>query len=144
MRFIPFLLIGVGAVYFAHKQPSTVTVQNDGGGSIARYAGQALAWQANGTHPRLTGDYCASACTMYLSIAKCVGPDTVLAFHGPSSATKGLGLSPATFEDASMTMADHYPDPLRAWFIAEGRYIIDGFTNFSGQELIDMGVAKSC
>ena len=120
------------------------TIRNDGGGSVARYAGHVEAVRLSGNTLRIGGDYCASACTMYLAVADCVDLDTDFAFHGPRNRPAFGPLSPERFEHWSMLMADHYPEPLREWFVSTARYEIDGFMMLKGRDLVAMGVANGC
>ena len=134
------LLLAPQSVFAASQ---TVIVRDGQGGGVVARARLIRRYQANGTHVEIRGEYCLSACTMYLTLATtCISPDTTFGFHGPSSRLYGIALNPAAFEYWSRVMADHYPEPLRSWFLTNGRHRTVGFHEFSGRDLIDMGVAR--
>ncbi len=125
-------------------QADTLVVGNDPGGRLDRRVELIRRLRATGTSVRITGAYCNSACTMYLGLPNaCVAPTTVFGFHGPSSQIYGVGLAPAEFERWSRVMADHYPSPIRGWFLREARYVIVGMSQVRGSDLIRLGV-RSC
>ncbi len=121
----------------------TVVIRNDVGGGVMERAKLIQTYQKNGTRIEIRGQFCMSACTMYLRLHDtCVTPNTVFGFHGPSSQVYGIALSSASFDRWSRVMADHYPEPLRSWFLQEGRHRIVGFHQFSGHDLIGFGVPR--
>lgn len=65
-------------------------------------------------------------------------PNTTFGFHGPSSS--GRRLAQKDFDYFSQVMADYYPEPLKVWFMAEGRNRISGVYKVKGSQIIDMGV----
>lgn len=84
-----------------------------------------------------------SACTMYLDLSNmCVSRNVTFGFHGPSSKYYGVALPPAEFERWSRVMANHYPQPLRNWYMQTGRNITVGFYKMSGRDLIRMGIPE--
>lgn len=117
-------------------------VSHDPGGPVDARAREISLLRARDARIEIRGD-CWSSCTMYLALPRtCVSRDAVLGFHGPGSGMRGIGLIPAEFERASQMMARHYPEPLRGWFLREGRARTVGFHRFSGRQLIAMGLAE--
>lgn len=121
-----------------------IVVLNDQGGSVIERARLIRRYRAQGTQLEIRGQFCMSACTMYLGLSTtCVAPDTVFGFHGPSSRIYGIGLRPELFEYWSRIMANHYPEPLKSWFLKTGRHRTVGFNTYYGHQLIGMGI-KAC
>ncbi len=117
-----------------------VVIGNDKGGSVAERMRQIRKFQASGVQVQIRGEYCLSACTLYLGLKNvCVRPETVFGFHGPSSRLYGVALRPASFERWSRRMAEQYPKPLRGWFLEVARKRITGFETLSGREIISLG-----
>lgn len=134
-----FILLAAGVA--VSKTPSVLVVLNDDGGSIRERVEQIDRLNRDGTLVQITGDRCNSACTMYLGMdTVCISPDTVFGFHGPSSQIYGVGLSPEAFEFWSHIMADHYPSPIKEWFLKDVRHIIVGLVRVRGSDLIDLGI----
>jgi len=130
--------------FSANATPNkTVIIRDDRGGGVIERARLIEAYQANGTRIEIRGNYCLSACTMFLRLSEtCIMPTTRFGFHGPSSPVYGIALSSASFDQWSRVMAAHYPEPLRSWFMEEGRQRIVGFHEFSGRQLINMGISR--
>lgn len=96
----------------------------------------------NGVHVEIRGRVCYSTCTMFIGLPhSCVDPNTTFGFHGPSRS--GRRLAKAEFDYFSTVMAEHYPKPLRDWFMTTGRNKISGVHKMKGRELIRMGV-RAC
>jgi hypothetical protein len=126
----------------AINQQAPVVVNNDPGGNMAQRVSQIDVLRKTGTPVEIRGG-CMSACTMYLGLrTTCVAPTATLGFHGPSSPYYGIALPQKEFDHWSMVMANHYPEPLRSWYLREGRNIIVGFHQISGRELIRLGVPQ--
>lgn len=146
IRFIRLSLLTLSLLLVANISAAagagrTIVVRNDAGGSVVQRARLIRQYRANGTRLEIRGDFCMSACTMYLGLGNtCVAPDTVFGFHGPSSPIYGIALPPRVFERWSRIMADSYPEPLRTWFWETGRQRIVGFQTFRGAQLIEMGI----
>ncbi|MGR3343179.1 MAG: hypothetical protein ACU0DI_08155 [Paracoccaceae bacterium] len=122
----------------------TIVVLNDRGGSVIERARLIQQYKSAGTRLEIRGKFCLSACTMFLGLSSaCVASNTVFGFHGPSSRIYGIGLRPEVFEHWSRIMADHYPEPLKSWFLDIGRHRTVGFHIYNGSQLIGMGI-KSC
>ncbi len=120
-----------------------VIIQNDRGGAVIERLEIIQQYRASNTRVEIRGDYCLSSCTMFLGLPNiCIAPDTVFGFHGPSSRIYGIALSAESFNHWSQIMADQYPEPLKAWFLRKGRHRIVGFLEFSGAELINMGIQQ--
>ncbi|MDZ4136361.1 MAG: hypothetical protein U1D06_12330 [Paracoccaceae bacterium] len=121
--------------------PSLV-ITTDRGGALQERLQQVEALRRSGQRVEIRG-YCVSACTLYLGLPHtCVSRTTVIGFHGPQSQFYGVGLPRAEFERWSRIMADHYPVPLRAWFMARGRNLTMELQTFRGVDLIRMGVPE--
>ena len=119
----------------------TVVVLNDRGGNVMKRARLIQQYKTAGTQLEIRGRYCMSACTMYLGLSNaCVASNTVFGFHSPSSRIYGIGLRPEVFEHWSRIMADHYPEPLKSWFLDVGRHRTVGFHIYNGSQLIGMGI----
>jgi len=144
-RLLLILAISMPAVfagaYSSVAKTRTVVVVDDRGGSVIQRARLIKKYQAEGTRVEIRGEYCLSACTMYLSLRRtCVAPETDFGFHGPSSRLYGIALSAGAFERWSRLMADYYPEPIKAWFLKTARHRIVGFYTVKGADLIAMGI----
>lgn len=139
-------IVAVAGVYLNASWAANneyLIVQNDRGGSVRERVELIETYRTRGTRIHIRGRFCLSACTLYLGLdGTCVAPDTIFGFHGPSSQFYGFALPFQSFDYWSRLMADHYPEPLRTWFIENGRHRIVGFHEFSGQSLIEMGIAQ--
>lgn len=117
-------------------------VVRDNGGLLVERMRHLSALRRSGQRVEIRGQ-CVSACTLYLGLPRtCVSRDIVMGFHGPQSELYGIALPPDEFEYWSRVMADHYPAPLRRWFLAEGRHEIMGVHRIRGRELIRLGVPE--
>ncbi len=126
----------------AEARQGVLIVRDDPGGAVAQRVAAVRALRASRTRVEIRGDYCLSACTLYLGLADlCVAPRTVFGFHGPASEIYGIGLTPAKFEHWSQVMATHYPEPLRSWYLSVARNRTTGFYSIRGADLIALGVA---
>jgi len=67
-----------------------------------------------------------------------VDPKTTFGFHGPSRS--GRRLAQEDFDYFSKVMADHYPEPLKSWFMEKGRNRLSGVYKIKGSRIIQMGV----
>jgi hypothetical protein len=148
VRALLILVLATGTVfsgtYAGLAKARTVVVVDDRGGSVVQRVRLIKKYKDNGTRVEIRGEYCLSACTMYLSLRQtCVAPETDFGFHGPSSRLYGIALSSGAFERWSRLMADYYPEPLRAWFLKTARHRIVGFYTVKGSDLIAMGI-RSC
>ncbi|WP_411839785.1 hypothetical protein [Paracoccus sp. ME4] len=115
-------------------------VARDFGGNIGLRFREIESLRAEGRKVEIRGT-CASACTMYLALPDtCVAPQVEMRFHGPS--VDGRPVKGPAFNTVSGIMARSYPEPLRSWFMAEGRYRVEGFDEIRGAELIAMGVPE--
>lgn len=120
-------------------QAAVYIVGNDRGGIIGNRAAEIRRLKTSGRRVEIRGQICLSSCTMYLGAGDvCVSPDTRFGFHGPSY--YGRPLEPRYFEYWSDVLADHYPTPVRDWFMSTGRYRKDGYYTILGAELIRLGV----
>lgn len=120
-----------------------MVVRNDRGGDVKTRIAEIERLRREGARIELRGKFCASSCTMYLGLPNaCVDRNTTFAFHGPSSGLYGIALPDDQFEHWSRVMASYYPQPLRNWFLREGRMVTVGFHKKSGAELIRMGVPE--
>ena len=136
------ILLGAGLALPVTARQGTLVVGNDPGGSVEQRIVALRSLQSSGTRVEIRGDYCMSACTMYLGLADvCTAPTTVFGFHGPASEIYGIGLTPTAFEHWSHVMARHYPEPIRSWYLNVARNRTMGFYSVRGSDLIGMGVA---
>jgi hypothetical protein len=123
-------------------QASVHIVRNDRGGIVGTRAAEIRRIKSTGQRVEIRGRICLSSCTMYLGAGDvCVSPDTEFGFHGPSY--YGKPLAPQYFEYWSEVIADHYPKPVRDWFMTKARYKQSGYHTLLGAELIRLGV-ESC
>lgn len=129
--------LGMGGTDAAAQTSVAYIVQSDRGGWIGQRSKEIRALRASGQPVELRGT-CLSACTMYLSLPNaCIAPTATFGFHGPSR--NGQALPPREFDHWSQVMADTYREPLRSWFMNEGRYRTSGYFQLSGAQLINMG-----
>ncbi|MVO18575.1 hypothetical protein [Parasedimentitalea huanghaiensis] len=126
----------------AASASTTIRISNDGGGSIAARVSEIESIRSRGQKVEIRVGYCNSACTLYLGLPNtCVSPGARFGFHGPQIATKGLTMLPSQFEKWSQVMANHYPRPLRNWFMNSARHSTDLIT-IKGDQLIALGVSQ--
>ncbi|MBT0958243.1 hypothetical protein IV417_12670 [Alphaproteobacteria bacterium KMM 3653] len=117
-------------------------IMNDRGGLLENRLRELGHLRDTHAQVEIRGSICYSTCTMYLGLPDvCVSQKTKFGFHGPTSF--GRKLTPVLFENASRMIAAHYPEPLRRWYLEEGRYRTKNLYYIRGRELIQMGV-KSC
>lgn len=120
----------------------TYVVGSDRGGYLHDRLIELKNLKRSGVRVEIRGRVCYSTCTMFLGLpGTCVDPNTTFGFHGPSRS--GRRLAQEKFDYFSRVMADFYPEPLKAWFMAEGRNRISGIYKIKGSEIIRMGV-KAC
>ena len=133
-------MLGLSAPALADAQSVPLVVDNDRGGSLRARIAEIRALRDSGQPVRIMGRICYSTCTMYLGLPQtCVSPQTTFGFHGPSS--YGRPLDPAVFQRASELIRDHYPVPLRQWYMDTARHRISGLYRVSGAEMIRLGVS---
>ena len=117
-----------------------ILVLSDWGGDLEARAYELQDLEAAGTPVRVRGD-CQSACTLYLGLSRtCVEPGSLWMFHGPRAPDGAPALPPEWVERYAQGMAELYPAPLAAWFLAEGRH---GDHWLSGAQVIALG-AQAC
>lgn len=134
------IVLAMAAAPPVKAQSTAMVIRNDRGGLLGQRSAEIRSLRAAGQRVELRG-LCLSACTMYLSLPNvCVSPSAELGFHGPSR--NGRPLPAAEFEHWSEVMARNYREPLRSWFMSEGRYIREGYFALSGAELIRMGYPR--
>ena len=122
------------------QQQGLVVVGNDRGGRIGVRADEVDRINAIGSRVEIRGQICYSSCTMYLGADDlCINPTTSFGFHGPSD--WGRPLSADSFDRWSHVMARYYNEPLREWFMTDGRYQQSSITQISGAQLIRLGYA---
>ncbi len=131
-----------GPAAASNRAPALI-VGDDRGGPVRARERKIRRLIRNGSRVEIRGSYCLSACTMYLAVRNlCVSRRTVFGFHGPSSPLYGIALPPESFERWSRLIAAHYPEPLRSWYLREGRNRTVGFYYLTGERLIDMGIEE--
>lgn len=137
------LLAANPAVPVQAQATSVAVIRNDLGGSMEGRLQTIAQFRSTGTRVEIRGQ-CASACTMYLGLPNaCVARSSRLGFHGPQSQYYGISLPPDEFEYWSRVMADHYPGPIRNWFLSVARHTTMEVITLSGAEVIRMG-ARAC
>lgn len=116
-------------------------VRNDRGGVLRTRLAEIRLLRETGRPVRIEGNICYSTCTLYLGLPQtCVSPNTTFGFHGPSS--WGRALDTETFNRASRIIADHYPAPLRKWYMDEARYKLRTIVRVDAKQIIQMGVRR--
>ena len=144
LRKIPTLAAVILMMVMTQPQPlqaqaAVYIVGNDRGGIIGNRAAEIRRLKSSGKRVEIRGRVCLSSCTMYLGAGDvCVSPDTRFGFHGPSY--YGKPLEKRYFDYWSDVLADHYPDPVRAWFMSTARFKQSGYYTVLGAELIRLGV----
>lgn len=119
----------------------TTVIGDDRGGGVRARILQIREMRAKGNPVRIEGRICLSSCTMYIGMPEtCVSPNTTFGFHGPSLG--GRPMDPVDFENTSRIIASFYPEPIRTWYMNEGRTVIDGVFRMSGAEVIRHGVRQ--
>ncbi|SIO02969.1 hypothetical protein [Vannielia litorea] len=135
-----FLLMGTWTVAQA-QSAGVIVVGNDRGGFIRARLNELHEIRERGQRVEIRGKVCFSTCTMYLGLDDvCVSPDTTFGFHGPAMAIGRL--TPAQFDYTSRVIASHYPPPVAAWYLEDGRNRISGLYRMKGENLIRLGVAQ--
>jgi hypothetical protein len=148
LRRVFWLVCGTFLVLFLalsplSARPKTLIVFNDPGGSVAARALQVRALRDLGQRVEIRGQYCLSSCTMYLNLPDvCITKDIVFGFHGPSSPIYGIGLSTDAFAHWSAVIADHYPEPLKSWYLNIAQNRTMGFHYISAKQIIEIGVPE--
>lgn len=97
-------------------KPTSVTVRNDSGGILIRYATTIAKLRDSGESVRVIGR-CDSACTLYLGLPPqqlCIGPGASFRFHAPSAS------SPHAVKVARSYMMKKYPGWVRSWIRSRG------------------------
>lgn len=124
-----------------NKNSGVIVVGNDRGGLVSRRVTEIQKIRAGGQRVEIRGRLCLSTCTMYLGLPQtCVSPTTVFGFHGPSY--YGTPLSTRDFEYWSNVIAKHYPEPIRSWYLREGRTRVLNSYRIKGRQLIRMGISQ--
>jgi hypothetical protein len=93
-----------------------VTILNDGGGQLWRYARSVIITRKAGNPVRFVGS-CASACTLFLSIPNerlCIYPTARFGFH------QAHGAGAASNAVASRNLMRQYPVWVRHWINSRG------------------------
>jgi hypothetical protein len=122
---------------------SLYRVWADYGGSVRTGLRDVQALRASQRRVEIRGSVCMSTCTMLLSLRNtCVTPETVFGFHGPSRG--GVPLERLLFDQVSMIIAQHYPEPVRSWYMNVARHSLTDIHALSGAELIKLGAASPC
>jgi hypothetical protein len=126
------------------KVPSQIMITHDLGGPVEERMRRVERMRQRGEGVAIPHGRCISACTLYLGLPDtCVGRSAEFGFHGPSAATRGLGLPQPEFQRISTQMAAFYPAPLRDWFLSTARYTTQSYIRISGAQLIQLGF-KEC
>ncbi|WP_108838558.1 hypothetical protein [Tateyamaria sp. Alg231-49] len=122
--------------------PETLVVRNDRGGLLRERLLQLGQLRKQNRPVEIRGAICFSTCTMFLGLPNtCISPNTTFGFHGPSS--YGRPLDTVTFNRASKVIANYYPESLKQWYMAEGRFKIRSISRVKGENIIKMGI-RAC
>lgn len=136
---IPWLVAGTACAAYGK------TIHNDLGGLVEKRMAEVERLRESGERVEIRGR-CISACTLYLGLENaCTTRGAEWGFHGPSANTNGLGLPLGEFERLSQSMARHYPEPVREWFMSTARFVSGrDYYAVSGADLIDLGAIREC
>lgn len=137
------LASGVANQGFAQQSASlpALVIRYDRGGYVLDRLRQISRLRRSGRKVEITGSVCYSSCTMLLGLPQtCISQRTVFGFHGPSAGGKPLPRE--EFEYYSRVMARYYPEPLRDWFMREGRFRIHRLFRIRGSRIIAMGIRE--
>ena len=151
LRLVPPLLVllagGLGLSPGASEAAQSLTrsaplvVGNDPGGRLRPRIAQVERLRSVGRRVEIRGEYCLSACTIYLGAGNvCVSPHTRFGFHGPSFRDGGNPY--ARFDKWSRMMAAYYPKGVQKWFLGYARFLRGRHATVSGAELIAMGIPR--
>jgi len=88
-----------------------VIVKDSEGGLLEHTRKRVVQMRRNNQTAILKQDFCWSACTMYLSVAECVGSDTQFGFHS----TTIVGLLPSDYD--TRVLSEYYPGKLKDWYL---------------------------
>ncbi|MFD2739601.1 hypothetical protein ACFSUD_08480 [Sulfitobacter aestuarii] len=139
---LAFLALPIAAQAQTYPQSRPHIVKNDRGGLLLKRLAEIRNLRRTGQPVRITGSVCYSTCTMLIGLPQtCISADTTFGFHGPSSF--GRPLDPHTFNRASAVISEHYPAPLRSWYMSKARYNLRSLSYVSGREMIRLGV-RAC
>jgi hypothetical protein len=119
---------------------STVTVGNSEGGFVEPVERRIAHMRATGQRAIIAGDFCWSACTLYLAVAECIGVKTQFGFHGASQ--NWVIPDPAE----TTRIAGYYPKNLRHWFLTTSArdYDLFGITPLSGAQISQLTDIPIC
>jgi len=124
----------------APASADTLIVHNDPGGRVDLRATMIQGIAATGHRVEIRGEYCNSACTMYLGLANlCAEPGVVFGFHAATNARDGKILQ---FWNA--VMAAHYPEPVANWFYKHAAHVTPGLVRLRGADMIRLGFVSEC
>ena len=104
----------LGRVLKPHTK--TITIRNNSGGNVARFAIRAASMERSGTNVRFAGR-CDSACTLYLGLPRsqtCISPGAFFRFHAPTARSARAAGAAQRF------MYARYPGWVRSWIAAKG------------------------
>ena len=96
--------------------PLAVSVKGDNGGNIAQYLLRTEEYRAAQTQVSFAGR-CASACTLYLSLAPeqiCLRQNAYFRFHAP------IARSQRVQRMAMTVLMERYPDWVKDWILLQG------------------------
>ncbi len=134
----PLLLI---SFVLATTVTDPLVVMSDRGGKVIDRVHEVRELKREGRRVEIRGNVCYSSCTMYLGLPDvCTLPSTTFGFHGPSRG--GVEVGREEFEYYSTLISNHYPEPLKSWYISKARYRISGVYKVKGSELIRLGIEE--
>ena len=119
--------------------PQEIVVRNDPGGLVLPRVREIEAINRARIPVRISGQDCASSCTLYLGARDvCTEPGVLFRFHGPSA--NGRPLEPEYHSRIVKIMARHYPDQVRQWFLDGPSEETIGTINLSAAEIHRQGI----
>lgn len=119
--------------------PQEIVVRNDPGGLVLPRIREIEEINRARAPVRISGQDCASSCTLYLGARQvCTEPGVLFRFHGPSA--KGRPLDPEYHDRIVKIMARHYPDRIRQWFLNGPSEETAGTINLSAAEVHRHGI----
>lgn len=133
------LLVVAIVIGCAPPIPSHLVVTNDLGGPVVERAELIDRLAAAGTQVTITGDFCASACLMYLGLPGAVlTPQTDLYLHGLYDPS-GAPVEPDVRARVERTYENRLPPDLARYWRAFAANLFDQLIRLNGQDVLSNG-----
>ena len=136
------LMLMASTAHSESTAPSSVTIANNSGGTIAAFAMDTADYRSSGTQVKFMGR-CDSACTLFLSLPSnqtCVSRGASFRFHAP------FGVSARAQQSAQAYLMGKYPRWVRAWIKSNNglsRQLITMNYNYASQFMRSCDVVAS-